>query len=421
MKKYLVALLAVFMLVGCSNKGSGSSDDTIIDKVPEGTEITFWHAMNGGQEKSLTELTEQFMAENKNIKVVLQNQTKYPDLQAKINATVTSPKDLPTMTQGYPNWFWSISEENMLVDLQPYMDHKTIGIADKDDIVKVFLDGAKIHDKQYGMPFNKSTEVLYYNEGMLKEYGVEVPTTMEELAAASKTIYEKSNGEVVGAGFDSLNNYYVIGMKNEGVEFNKDVDITSPQSEKVAQYYHDGIKEGYFQIANKGEYLSAVFGNGKIAMNIGSMAGESHVKKAIDGKNIEYGVAPRPSEKNLQQGTDLYMFAEASPEQRSAAFQYMKFLVSKDSQMKFALDTGYMPARTSVFNDDKYKNTTDSKIPAIIGNTLNNLFALPVVENSDPAYQSSRNIMEKILSDKNSDVKKVLEGSKAEFEATWKQ
>ena len=83
------------------------------------------------------------------------------------------------------------------------------------------MEGARINGVQYGIPFNKSTEVLFYNADLLKEYGVKVPTTLDELKEAAKAIYEKSNHEVVGAGFDSLNNYYVIGMKNKGVDFTK--------------------------------------------------------------------------------------------------------------------------------------------------------------------------------------------------------
>ena len=100
----------------------------------------------------------------------LQNQSAYPDLQAKINSTLTSPKDLPTITQAYPGWLWNAAQDEMLVDLKPYMDDDTIGWKDAEPIREVLLDGAKIDGKQYGIPFNKSTEMLFYNADLLKEY-----------------------------------------------------------------------------------------------------------------------------------------------------------------------------------------------------------------------------------------------------------
>ena len=88
----------------------------------------------------------------------------------------------------------------MLVDLDPYIENDTIGWKDQEEIRDSLLEGAKIDDKQYGIPFNKSTEMLFYNADLLKQYNVEVPTTLAELKEASKTIYEKSDGQVVGAG-----------------------------------------------------------------------------------------------------------------------------------------------------------------------------------------------------------------------------
>ncbi|WP_159650077.1 extracellular solute-binding protein [Erysipelothrix aquatica] len=419
-KKYFVVLLAVLVLVGCSS-GSGSKGNTdIVTEVPAGTEITFWHAMNGGQQDALVKITEDFMAANPNIKVTLQNQSKYPDLQSKINQTIASPKDLPTITQAYPNWLWNAAtQDKVLVDLDPFINHETIGLKDKADILPVLMNGAKVDGVQYGIPFNKSTEVLYYNKTLLDQYGVKVPTTMEELASASKEIFEKSNGQVIGAGFDSLNNYYAIGMANEGKEFTKDLDIAGPESLKVAKFYQDGVKEGYFRIADKGEYLSTPFGAGLLAMNVGSMAGESHVKKAVDGR-YEYGAAVRPDVKNIQQGTDIYMFNSATPEQQTAAFLYMSYLVSPEAQLHWATKTGYMPVSAKVQASDEYKNS-GSLIAKILSDATKDLFAIPVIENSDPAYNKTREMMELILSDPSSDAQAILNDYKVKVEAEWNQ
>ena len=91
--KFIIVLLLVFALVGCSGKGKD-----------EPTEVVFWHAMNGAQEETLTRFAENFMEANKDIKITLQNHGKYNDLQAKLNLCFISPKDLAIITQAYPNW-----------------------------------------------------------------------------------------------------------------------------------------------------------------------------------------------------------------------------------------------------------------------------------------------------------------------------
>ncbi len=189
---FAAAAAATLVLGACGNNNdsSGSTEsDEIVTELSEDTTVTFWHAMNGAQEESLTKLTEQFMDENPNIKIELQNQSSYSDLQAKVNSTLPSPKDLPTITQAYPGWLWNAAQDDMLVDLGEYINDDTIGWGDQEEIRSALLEGAQIDGVQYGIPFNKSTEMLFYNADMLDEYGIDVPTNLEELKEASQEIY----------------------------------------------------------------------------------------------------------------------------------------------------------------------------------------------------------------------------------------
>ena len=424
MKKWasvFLATSAVLALSACGkNDKVDSSSSEIVTELKEDTTINFWHAMNGAQEEALTKLTNDFMKENPTIKVELQNQSQYSDLQAKINSTLPSPKDLPTITQAYPGWLWSAAQDEMLVDLDPYIKNETIGWNDQEEIRSALLDGAKIDGKQYGIPFNKSTEMLFYNADLLKKYGVEVPTTLDELKTASKTIFEKSDGKVVGAGFDSLNNYYAIGMKNKGINFDQKLSFDSKESQEVINYYADGVRDGYFRMAGSDKYLSGPFANEQVAMFIGSIAGEGYVKKDTEGK-FEYDVAPRPEKINLQQGTDIYMFSSASGKQRTAAFEYMKFLAQPENQLYWANMTGYMPVVESVLESDEYKNSTETKVPEHLEAATSDLFSIPVVENADPAYNEVRSIMENILSNTNQDTDKLIKNSVTQLQDAWNQ
>ena len=80
-----------------------------------------------------------------------------------------------------------------------------------------------------------------------------------------------------------------------------------------------------------------------------------------------------------------------------------------------------MPVRTSVIESEAYVNASESKIPAIIGDATKSMFTIPVIENADPAYNSGRDMMERILSQDNADVDAELETFKTEFEAAWNQ
>ena len=401
----LSAVLMTGLMTGCGSKNNASSEE-IVTEITEPVEISFWHAMSGDLEKTLEKLTDKFMEANPNITVTLQNQSTYNDLQQKMTATLASPKDLPTLTQAYPHWMINAMQDELLVDLKPYIENETIGSENYNDMLEGFKTASEIDGKIYGMPFNKSTEVIWYNKTLFDELGLEVPTTFEEFAQVAKTITEKKG--IVGAGFDALNNFYTTYLKNKGVDFNRETDVTSAESVEAANYYLDGIKEGYFRIAGTDMYLSGPFANETLGMYVGSNAGESFVKQGVDGK-FEIGVAPYPAESVMQQGTDLYMFSNATAEQRTAAFEFLKFLTSTENQITWGVETGYIPATHAAISSDEYKNSGSLVSSILEEATSKNLFINDVAQGVDSAYNESRVVMEDILADKNSDVKSKLE------------
>lgn len=401
----LSAVLMTGLMTGCGSKNNASSEE-IVTEITEPVEISFWHAMSGDLEKTLEKLTDKFMEANPNITVTLQNQSTYNDLQQKMTATLASPKDLPTLTQAYPHWMINAMQDELLVDLKPYIENETIGSENYNDMLEGFKTASEIDGKIYGMPFNKSTEVIWYNKTLFDELGLEVPKTFEEFAQVAKTITEKKG--IVGAGFDALNNFYTTYLKNKGVDFNSETDVTSAESVEAANYYLDGIKEGYFRIAGTDMYLSGPFANETLGMYVGSNAGESFVKQGVDGK-FEIGVAPYPAESVMQQGTDLYMFSNATAEQRTAAFEFLKFLTSTENQITWGVETGYIPATHAAISSDEYKNSGSLVSSILEEATSKNLFINDVAQGVDSAYNESRVVMEDILADKNSDVKSKLE------------
>lgn len=421
-----VAALAMLGTTACSNNGgsNSSSSTKIPTKISKKTTVVFWHAMTGAQEKTLKSLTSDFEKKNPNITVKLENQGKYPDLQAKINSTLQSPNNLPTITQAYPGWLLDAANAKRLVDMTPYINNSKIGwgSAKKSDIREELLKGAQIKGTQYGIPFNKSVEMLTYNKDLLDKYGVKVPTNMKELKSAAQTIYKKSNGKVVGAGFDSLSNYYVLGMKDRGVNFSKNINFTGSDSKAVINYYADGIKKGYFETAGSAGYLSGDFSNQKIAMFVGTSAGEGFVKMGV-GNKFQYGVAPRPSKYNMQQGTDIYMFNKGTADQKAAAFMYIKYLLGKKQQLTWANKTGYIPVTNSVINSSEYKNSTKTKVPAQLTKAMKNLYSVPVVKNSNAAYTQLNSIMQSIFAKakKGQNWNSAIDAGKTKFQSAWNQ
>ena len=395
-------------------KDDDKKEESKNDSEDEKAEITFWHAMGGGQGEALESLVADFEKEHPNIKVNLQNQGNYGDLNQILVATMQSPSDLPTITQAYPDWMLQFEDANLVTDLTDMVKGED-GIEDYDDIFPGVREEIEQDGKIMGLPFNKSTEVLWYNKTLFDELGLEVPKTYDELKEVSKKIYEEKN--IPGVGFDSLPNFYATYLHNKGLEMDKDLDITSPESVEAVNYYLDGIKDGYFRIAGTDQYMSGPFANEQVGAYIGSNAGEVYVKDGVEDK-FEYAAAPYPAESAVQQGTNIYMFDNADDAQKKAAFEFLKYLTSKEAQIKFALDTGYMPARTSALEDSKYKDS-DSSIAPILADATKNLYSRPLAPGSQQAYNDIGSTLEQILSNSDSDVESELKAFETQYKSDF--
>ena len=156
-KKKLLLLatsaLAMLTLSACS-KNSSSTDGKVATNITKKTTVVFWHSMTGASEKCMKQYAAEFEKKHPNIHIKLENQGNYADLQSKINATLQSPKNLPTITQAYPGWLYDAAKLNKLVNLKPYIENSQIGWGSvtKSDIKDKLLLGAQIGGKQYGIP-----------------------------------------------------------------------------------------------------------------------------------------------------------------------------------------------------------------------------------------------------------------------------
>ncbi|OON99936.1 MAG: sugar ABC transporter substrate-binding protein [Epulopiscium sp. Nele67-Bin004] len=440
--KLVLALMATTALVACSsdeapatnntnnntsnssNSNNNSSSSTPVTEQEEAftfpeitqpVEITFWHAMNGGQESALTALTEKFMAQNDYITVTLQNQSSYNDLNQKLSASLISPDQLPTMSQAYLDWMYYPLEDNLIVDLLPYVEDPEIGIGDFADINYAFLEPLMINGSLYGMPFNKSSEVIWYNKTMFDELGLTAPTTYEEFEQVAKAITDAKG--ITAAGFDSLSSYFVTYLNNYGVVFDSTVDVTSEVAKDAAQFYLDGINEGYFRIAGTDFYLSGPLGSELVGMYVGSNAGESFVLQGA-GDKFEVGVAPYPAHTAIQQGTDIFVFNSASELQQRAAYEYLKFLTETDSQIEWAVATGYIPIRETAFASDEYKNS-GSMVAQIADQMVPKFYNKPSVNGAASAFTESATAMETILATTNPDIDRILSNLQATLGTIW--
>ncbi len=407
MKKLLsIFVMAILVLAGCTSGGSDSSD--VATEIKEPVTVQFWHPFTGNIEASLQALTDKFNAENENITVELTNQGQYNDLYTKLKSAGSS-NSLPTMAIAYATW----------EDIYDYLDDLKgyEGIAETnvkfDNIIEAYLNEVTTEDgKVYGIPYNKSTEVVYYNKGLFEQAGItEAPKTLEELFEQAKTVTEKTG--VTGVGFDSLNNYLGTSMNSNDLSAWRDADgnfqFTDDKVVADVELYQNAIKDGYARTAGEDGYLSGPFGSGQLAAYVGSTAGASFVESGVDGK-FEWGSFALPTTKVIEQGANVVVFDSATAEEKLASWLYIDFLLKDENIVKFATETGYLPVTNTALETAEYQKVLEDNEVAKSAADATDRFEtiVPKFKSANEIYQTNfKNTMNEIL-DGNADVKEKL-------------
>lgn len=376
MKKLLTSLsllAGVTSLVACS---SGKTDETpsadsnqkqeIVTTIEKPVTIEFWHAMSGTNQEAVNALVEQFnstIGSEKGITVEPVYQGAYNDLKTKTTAALKSGS-APAITQAYPDWVAEYLQSGAVVALDDYINNSEVGIKDFDDIIKAYREENSQYEggKFYSLPFNKSTEVLYYNKTFFEENGLTVPTTWDEVEEVSAKIKELTGNPAFG--IDSTQNYFITMVQQFGGKYtNSQGEILfSEDNAKAAIETLELLKRntdaGYWRLPGEDKYLSGPFMSGLLYMYTGSSAGYSHISTAP----FEVGVAPIPQISNetgavIQQGTNVVVLNQnESQEEIYAAYEFAKFLSSYEGNLFFSTHTSYLPIRQSVIDSAEYQS-----------------------------------------------------------------
>jgi len=376
--------------------------------------VEFWHAMSGDLGKVLQNLVDQFNKENPTIEVKSVYVGNYNALNQKLLATITAynqgtKSGLPAMAQSYGNWTAKYLYSDVVKALNSYITKDPeMKKAWDTQIYPVFKDIVSWGDMIYAIPFNKSTQVYFYNTDLFDMYGIEPPKTIEEFKEIAKLLTEDINkdGTVDQYGFgvrtivDDFQIYLYAhnGRFLQHVANGKYKIVLDPVKTKQALetvYYLKKNNLSMFQ----GGYYNDQFGSGQIAAYMGSIAGKNPTDASCKGKH-GWNWAPLPSVDGVPHspiaGTDLIMFNWVPVEQMDASWKFMKYLLDPVNQAYWAINSGYVPVRRDATQTAQWKAyvATDKK-PVIALNSLEGAVADP----NPAAWNDIRSELAKIFTD----------------------
>ena len=260
----------------------------------------------------------------------------------------------PYMSNVNPPSWQTIIDAGLLLELtdQPFL-------ANYDDAS--ILDSS-YNDQIYAVPVGRTIYGgIFYNKDMFAEFGVEVPTTWDELVAACETFRAEGIGCMTAGGADGWPIFvgaygligslfpdqeaYVEGLWTGEVAFNDEANMV--MWERMQVYASEMMERGASGIP--GDAAPGRFASGAVAM----FPGGSWYASAIEASepDFEWGFIPFPGSDNVEDNQiwfgkyDMHWGIAANSPNTEAALLYLEALSDPDTYQDFVNAVGFIPTQ----------------------------------------------------------------------------
>jgi len=239
-----------------------------------------------------------------------------------------------------------------------------------DGFYKAFMANSQTGGKTWGIPFQRSTIVMYYNKDLFKEAGLDpdkAPGTWDELVQmAGKLTKRDASGNVTQWGLEIPSSsfaywlFQALTTPNDAMLMNQDgneVYLDKPAVIEALQFWHDlAYKHKVMPTGTIGWGTTPKdFLVGKTAIMWTTTGNLTNVRK---NAKFDFGVAPMPKAKrggSPTGGGNFYLFKSATPAQQEAAYTFVKWMTSPENAAAWSIATGYVATSPAAWETDKMK------------------------------------------------------------------
>lgn len=339
----------------------------------DGTEISFWHSMGGVNGQAIDTLVKKFNDENEyGITVKAQYQGEYDDSLNKLKSAQIGNMGAD-LVQVYEIGSRFMIESGWITPMQQMIDADSYDLSQIEPNLAAYYT---IDNQLYSMPFNSSTPIMYYNKEMFEKAGItEIPDSLEGIeAVGEKLLNEGGAGQVISLGIYGWFFEQFIGK--QGLEYANNGNGRTEAATAVAfdsngaaanilTAWKSLYDKGYAPNVGKGGDAGlADFSAGKSAITLGSTASLKQILQDVNGK-FEVGTAYFPKVKSTDEGgvsiggASLWALNNNDPKKTRATWEFVKFLISPESQAYWNAQTGYFPVTTAAQEEPVFKENVE--------------------------------------------------------------
>lgn len=352
---------------------SGVLAVSLFSSVQAKTEITMYYpvTMSASLSKVVTSLVDDFEKANPDIDVNAIYAGNYNDARVKSLAAIKAgqPAHVAVM---FSIDIYDLIEQNAVVSFSDIAKTK----ADKEwlgSFYPALMENGETLGKTWGIPFQRSTIVMYYNKDMFKKAGLDpekAPANWDEMVSMGKKLTNKDHWGVMipSTGYP----YWMFGAlakQNGQVLMDKDgknTYLNSPKAIEALQYWKDLSAKNNIMPKGTIEWgtLRKNFLEGKTAMMWHSTGNLTAVR---ENANFDFGIAMLPASKmrgTPTGGGNFYIFKDTTDVEREASLKLVKFMTNPENSAKWSIKTGYIGISQDSYNTPELTKYVNEFPPA---------------------------------------------------------
>jgi sn-glycerol 3-phosphate transport system substrate-binding protein len=229
-----------------------------------------------------------------------------------------------------------------------------------DSFFPAFMLNSRTGGKTWGIPFQRSTIVLYWNKDAFREAGLDphrAPATWTEQVDFAKRLTKRDAGgrptqwglQVPSTGYP----YWLFqGFTTQnGVLLMNDAGTQTffdhPAAVEALQYWVDLARTHKVMAPGVIDWATTPrdFLERRTAMMWTTTGNLTNIRSSA---RFDFGVAMLPAGKKRGSptgGGNFYLFRKATPEQQTAAVKFVKWMTSAERAAQWGVETGYVAAR----------------------------------------------------------------------------
>ncbi len=331
------------------------------------TNLTFYFPVSvGGPITKLVEgMTADFMKENPDIKVSPVYAGNYRDTITKA-LTALRGGEPPHIAVLLSTDMFTLIDEGAVIPYDDVLSKQEMAFTK--EYFPGFMRNSQTGGKTWGVPFQRSTIVMYWNKEMFKEAGLDPekgPKTWAELVEMGRKLTKKdASGNVTQWGvaipttgyaywmFQALAIQNGIELMNEAgneVYFNKPKAVEALQFLVDLAYKHGVSPKGTIDWST----TPRDFFERKTAIMWTTTGNLTNVRT---NAKFPFGVGMLPASARLGSptgGGNFYIFKKTTPEERKAAVAFARWMTTPERAAQWGIDTGYVAVRPDAWKTQR--------------------------------------------------------------------